>query len=655
MVNYLTWVGGSTSAITAVSPFTYRDGVTYLEKLEGMGAKVNELVDQTNYNTNKEATDVAAINAQYTQLVADWNATLATLDPTAVHTIVTGYDTQIAGLNTRVTAVETVSTAQATAITAKADKTYVDAQDTVTLNSANTYTDTAKTAANTYTDTAKTAANAYTDTQITGLSATYETKAAVPGDATAAVANALSSATAMRDAFDARYAAQGTLAWPAQGKAGGVYYLSAYCNAAQKAGTASASPAVAQIMSEMSASNNGKNLITGKPYSGGTIIIDGKYLLDQPIVPVSGLSLIGTGTRSSGFTIQASGVSLLQLGNGVFVEMILCDNFGVDLGPSAGSFLKMTGTDGASYANQSVLTKSTFRALRIVTQSTSAPIVSVTGYSQYHSNNWYGFEMDRPTASTVPLMDFQPNAGNIMNSNCIQGGWLHGHNTTGAPAIRFAPTAAGWCHNWTLEDLCGEQNCGGFIWLSAINHVQIRNCVDWDGINTYTAPVIRVGKSSAGTNSGNVYIGSSGVPYDLAVYGKWIVTDNGTYNSRIEGCNPCGTSGKIQAGDMTAVDGLKLAFRSVTANYTATAGDELMLVTVGGITITLPDPLTIPNVGVVYKILNLSGAAITVVAANGRTVAGGASLSVPAGGNAQLITEGQYMSASGAAMRWISF
>ena len=81
----------------------------------------------------------------------------------------------------------------------------------------------------------------------------------------------------------------------------------------------------------------------------------------------------------------------------------------------------------------------------------------------------------------------------------------------------------------------------------------------------------------------------------------------------------------------------------------------LMLVTAGGITITLPDPLTIPNVGVVYKILNLSGAAITVVSANGRTVAGGASLSIAAGGNAKLITEGQYMSTSGAAMRWISF
>lgn len=648
MVNaYLNWNLGTPSQITAVTPFTYRDGVTYLNKLEDLGDKVNEVIASANYSSGAIATLQTATDAKYTQLVADWNATLARLDPTAVRNIVTGYDTQIASLGTRVGAIETANYGAAITANSVADRAYADTKKTEAQAFATAADVTNLASAKAYTDTAKTAANGYTDTSINGLSSVYETKAALNGDIDSRVIGNMGSATAMRNALDARYAAQGSVAWPAQGNAGGVYYMSAYCNAAQKAGTASASPALAQILTEMSAFNNGKSF-NGVPLSGGTIIVDGKYLIDQPISPPFGLQLIGTGTNSSGFYLSTG--NFMQLGPGQWTEHVLCDGFGVDIAAGAGSFLKMTGTDSN---NGSVMTKCNFRNLRIVTKSTSQPIVSVTGYSQYHSNHWFGFEMDRPTASTVGLFFFQPNAGNVMNSNSIRGCWLHGHNTTGNPAIYVGATAAGWQHNWTFEDICGEQNGAGLIMVCGVNHVQIRNCVDWDAAVAYTRSIIRVESSQGGTPCCNVVVESSGSPM-VSSNATWDVDiANGQPMSQIRASNSCGLGGKVRGGDMTRIDNAKQPFRSVSSNYTVTPVDELLLAVAGGITITLPDPLTITNVATTYQILNLAAAPVTVVSANGRTVNGAASLSVPAGSSVSLITEGQYMSGSGAAMRWI--
>lgn len=649
MVSYLQWLPGGPSQVTAVTPFTYRDGLTYLEKLELIGSKVNEVIDVANAAVDKEVLDITRIDGQYAQLVADWNATLARLDPTQVRAIVSGYDSQIASLGTRVTATESKNTAQDTVLAgkvdtstytsgmaAKADKTYVDAQDTSTLNSSKAYTDTAKAAANTY-----------TDGKVSALSTVYETQAALGGDVDARVISNLGSATAMRGAFDSRYAAAGSVAFPVTGKNGGFYYLSAYCNAAQKAGTASASPAIAQIMTEMSAANSGKN-VGSMTASGGTIIVDGFYMVDSPIVPKSGMAFIGTGTRSSGFYLTSG--NLFQLGSGQYCEGFLCDNFCVEIASTGGSFLSMTGTDGN---NESILTKATFRSLRIKTLSTSKEIVSVTGYSEYHANQWFGFEMDRPTASTVGLFKFKSNAGNVMNSNSIRGAWLHGHNSTGAPAIIVNSSAAGWQHNWTFEDLCGEQNCAGLISVGGVNHVQIRNCVDWDGVVNYTGAVIAVGPNAGGTYSCNVGVESSGLATNDAVVGVAVNVANGTLNSWINGCDAVGQGGKVIAGNYTRVDGKKRAWKGTDVSYTATLLDHVIMAGTAGITITLPDPLTMPNIVQEYQVLNISGGAVTIAAVNGRTVNGAASYSLAAGSSITLTTEGQYKSASGAAMRWI--
>lgn len=649
MVNYLSWANTATSAITAVSPFTYRDGVTYLEKLEGLGAKVNEVIDQTNFNTTTEAADVKAINDKYAQLVIDWNATLTRLDPTAVRVLVQSYDGQLASLGTRVTAVEGKNTAQDTAIAGKADKAYVDTQDGATLASAKAYADGKDTAGRAYADTQVAGAKAYTDTSVSALSSVYERKDQVAADSTAAVQAALGSATAMRAAFDSRYATEGGTTWPARGRADGVFYISQYCNDAQKAGTATASPAIAQLLTEMDAWANGKSRANGRMVSGGVIVVDGRYLIDQPIFPRVGMYLRGTGTNASGFVLQQG--NLLQVTSGQLTEHVVCENFSVDILSTGGSFLSMVGQDGSSLATEAVMTKSVFRGLQIITQSTSQAIVSIKGYAEFHSNQFVGCEFDRPTASVAPAMEFRPNAGNVMNSNVIREMWIHGHNTTGQPAIVCEPTAQGYMHNWTFSDICGEQNCAGLLYLGGMDYVIIRNCIDWDGKNTYTNAVIRVGKSAPGTNSANVFIEASGVPQDGSNIGYWVDVSPGT-SGYVRGCRVGNSgAGKIRVGDRMRMDDNKPAFSPISANYTAMPSDEILFATTAGITITLPDPMACQP-GTRYQIVNVASGNVTVVSENGRTIGGGASVNVTPGNSVRFITDGQYMSGSGAAMRW---
>jgi hypothetical protein len=84
---YLGW-GMTPQAATNVTPFTYRDNLTFLELLHSTIDKTNDIIDAINANAASESVDVAAINAQYTALIAHWNATLATLDPTHVSELV---------------------------------------------------------------------------------------------------------------------------------------------------------------------------------------------------------------------------------------------------------------------------------------------------------------------------------------------------------------------------------------------------------------------------------------------------------------------------------------------------------------------------------------------------------------------------------------
>ena len=114
---------------------------------------------------------------------------------------------------------------------------------------------------------------------------------------------------------------------------------------------------------------------------------------------------------------------------------------------------------------------------------------------------------------------------------------------------------------------------------------------------------------------------------------------NGTLNSWINGCDAVGQGGKVIAGNYTRVDGKKRAWKGTDVSYTATLLDHVIMAGTAGITITLPDPLTMPNIVQEYQVLNISGGAVTIAAVNGRTVNGVASYSLAAGSSITLMTD----------------
>lgn len=121
MTAYLSW-GMTPQALTNTAPFTYRDNATYLEKLHDITDMVNTLIDNVASNADAQNLNNTDVAAKFTQLVNDWNATLANLDPTAVNVLVAGLQADEDALRTQVLAdlatdQAAVATMQATADT----------------------------------------------------------------------------------------------------------------------------------------------------------------------------------------------------------------------------------------------------------------------------------------------------------------------------------------------------------------------------------------------------------------------------------------------------------------------------------------------------------------------------------------------------------
>jgi len=129
--------GLTPQALTNVTPFTYRDNATYIELMKDVRDKVNEVISVVNLNAGSESTDVTAINNAYTALVAQWNATLATLDPTQVSVLVSGLTSDVStALANSVTALSTATTAEAAVTTLTGTVNTLDATLTATTATA---------------------------------------------------------------------------------------------------------------------------------------------------------------------------------------------------------------------------------------------------------------------------------------------------------------------------------------------------------------------------------------------------------------------------------------------------------------------------------------------------------------------------------------
>ncbi len=187
MTQQLLGWGLTPQALTNVTPFTYRDNATYIQLMQDVRDKVNELISVVNLNAGSEATDVAAINATYTSLVAQWNATLATLDPTQVSALVTTLTANVTtALNNAATALATATSASSAVAALDTTLTAALAAETAARSDAITAAVLVETTARTTADTTEAATRAADDaTEATARAAadTAETAARVAADA----------------------------------------------------------------------------------------------------------------------------------------------------------------------------------------------------------------------------------------------------------------------------------------------------------------------------------------------------------------------------------------------------------------------------------------------------------------------------------------
>ncbi len=156
--------GLTPQALTNVTPFTYRDNATYIQLMQDVRDKVNEVISVVNLNAGSESTDVAAINAAYTALVAQWNATLATLDPTQVSALVTTLTANVTtALNNAATALTTATSASDAVTALNATLTAALAAETAARSSAITSAVLVETTARTTADDTEAATRAAAD------------------------------------------------------------------------------------------------------------------------------------------------------------------------------------------------------------------------------------------------------------------------------------------------------------------------------------------------------------------------------------------------------------------------------------------------------------------------------------------------------------
>ena len=639
-MSYLGWVPGYSKPVSGSTPFTYGDGITHLEKLEDLYSLTRDINQTVTDLVALEAADVKGINDRYVQLVADWNAALALLDPNNVSAQVAAFNAQYGGaitsLNTSVAALTTRIGAQETKeiadVQAARDQAAADlAAATAALNS----TVAALAATQAADNTAR--ANA-----ITALDAAKENKDDVAGHVDSRILDRL-SAVNMPNPVATQLS--GMFTFPKVGRQGGMFFLSTYCTTGQKTGQTSANSAMAALMSDLNAYAATLPSFNGAGSSGGTIVLDGTFMFDATVfngIP-RGTVVMGLGRYSSRI-VQASG-DFINLGPGHSVDGLVFRDFAWTANSGGGAFLRMGST---SPANEAVLVGAMFSNLSLLTKSTTEAMVNITGYSEYHQNLWISCAFDRPSTSNAHVFVCNPAIGNMTNSNSFQSLWVHGHNCTGKPAFFVGAANAAWLKNWGFYDICGEQNCGGLLDLRGVSMGVIRNVIDWDAAVSYTMPVIYLGKTAQGTPCVSMVVEASGRPTEVSLPNPTydVQTDNGV-TARVSMCNPQGARASIIAGDKTQVDDRKPAFTYVNASYTVTDTDEtVMCGGSGGYTVTLNQAGSDLRK---ITLWNSSASEVTVNVASGGFIMGQATYTLPVYTATTFYCDGQMNIASG---RW---
>ena len=661
---YLHWGISPRTPVTGVTPFTYRDNATYLSKLEDLWDRHHEVNMALTDLIAKNATDYAAIQSAYTALVDEWNDTLATLDPAAVHVLVQNFEAEYGGLeaefDTRLNAMDAAYKAADSSI--RADFAAADAAVTSAYTADDNAVKSVLRSEFAAADTsdrnalnATIAANkAAADNSIASLTSSKANTADVPVLALGAVETAVATPTNLRAALDARYSTTSS-AFPAQGNVGQRFYISAYCSSnAQKTGNANADAAVQAALNAIDAYV--ATLAPGTRAAGApTLVVDGTFLISQPIVPRNGMWIIGNGARASRFITSTSDIISLSANNWWYDFRV--EGVGFEVLAGGGACIRAVGVPyaGTAFVNEAIMVRGVITSCAFRSASTTVPLIVLGANAEMHEVTWCNLEIDRVTASTVPAVSIRPHQQNMMNSNAFRDIWLHGHNNVNAYALEVIITPGGGrIHNWSFSNICGEQNAGGLLNLNSINGVTIDHCVEWDSTVPYVNSIINLGAANGlGCTNGTI---NASFPIGSATYtgiASPIQTHNMCTNIHVTGPWPEGSPRDLLVGHGTSIDACRVGYTVVTANYTMNKREGAAMIAQPGVTVTLPDPNEcLP--GQTVLLVNDSAGNATIQCTGGRNVNGASTYTLNARSAVRLITGGKIVQGTPSATAWLA-
>ena len=663
-MSYLNWHRTGGSPIAGVVPFTYRDNVTYLRKLEDLYLKITETYTILNESLASSSAGIEALNDQYEALVAEWNATLSRLDPAAVAVLVAEFEATYGAFYTeldgRVTAVDTAYKAADASI--RADYAAADnavrnefaASDATLRNELQTEIDQGD--AGVRSDLSATIASnkSSADSAIADLQLNKADKTSVAGTAVSAVTAAVGTPGDLRAALDARYSTESS-SFPATGSMGERFHISAYCTTnAQKQGKAVANAAVAAALADIDAYV--ATLAPATRAAGApTLVVDGTFMITTPIRPRAGMWIIGNGPQSS--RLITSNSHIIQLGANDWWYDFRVEGVGFEILPGGKSCIYAAGTAyaGTPFVNEAILVRGVITSCTFRSQSTTDPLIFLGNWVEMHECTWSNLEVDRATQSAASAMVFRPHQHNIMNSNTFRDIWLHGHNNENAYAFELTVTPnSGRVHNWTFKNVCGEQNPAGLLMLNSLNGFDIDHCVEWDSTKPYKNAIININSANGmGCCNGRIHASYPIGTVTFTGIASPLQTSNNSFDIHVTAPYSEGGPKKLVIGHGTSVGQCRYSYTVISANYVMNMREAVGMVITPGVVVTLPDSFdSLP--GSTHLIINDSAGSVTVNCTGGRNVGPSSSYTLSARSAVRFVTGGQIAQGTASATSWIA-
>lgn len=369
----------------------------------------------------------------------------------------------------------------------------------------------------------------------------------------------------------------------------------------------------------------------------------GIYRLSQPLAAVSfvrhyGATMGNTGASNPRSVLKWTSGSAIVPGAAQTLTGLTFENLALI---AAGSHLiDLTGTTGG-------MTFSRFSRCHIsLAVATASFMKTADTVSNLFDLKFEGNKFERLSTHTVPAFDISTSKGTSHLK--FDGGWWHSFGCSSTPFFRADYTGSGGgMYGFEFINLIGEQNAGGMIHLSGIKGARIENVVDTDQsalAASYADDVFKIAVGSGGAASWGVRVERSGITDGTLAAGKrHLNISSGTahYISTIRnGVSDSSVSAPINGRVWQHEGGWARSLRTAGSDYIILTTDDVVMLTAGSHTFTLPDPTLVPY-GRAYTLKNnTTGSVLTVASAGIGQVDNAGTAILSAGAKSTYISNG---------------